>query len=119
MSSRVRREWCSEAALRYACGMSVTQAIEALKEGGYKGWGGCSELAVSTALGGGPAELGQPVTVRRFAEDHPEGRYVVMTSTHYLAVVDGLVGDNHRAPTPPDRHPNAGMRVTAYWRTDR
>ena len=48
-------------------------------------------------------------TLRAFVEAHQEGRYIVLTDGHALALVDGVIHDNHTKP-------RLKARVKSAWK---
>jgi hypothetical protein len=99
-----QRNDCTVRALASAASVPYDEAYDALAAGGrkagrgfdFRGWaktGACDRWRlVWTAC---PAVKGQMrVTPVTFALAHPEGRYVLCTAKHVLAVVDGVVIDD-------------------------
>lgn len=60
-----------------------------------------------TKIKKGPYTKTNRVTLKRFCELHPEGRYFVLVRKHALAVIDGYVTDHMEKPR---------RQVTAAWR---
>lgn len=57
------------------------------------------DLCPKTLIRKGPYSKGNRITIKKFCQSHPEGRYWVFVRGHALAVIDGVVYDHSHRPS--------------------
>lgn len=97
----IAHEVAESAGRKYGKGMSVPRLMDAAtKRGIYHG---------GMVLGRSITENREQPTVAQFCQLMPEGRFIIITRYHALAVCDGIIYDNLRTLSKK-------KRVVAFWR---